>query len=71
MECKPTRHYQPIKKSHREKFTEIIEEKIDEYNLIHFINDIQQNPIKIRIKLVDQTITSIFSTARKKIEGIN
>ena len=71
MEYKPTCYYQPIKKSQKEKFTEIIEERIDEYSLIHLINNIQQNPIKSRIELVDQAITSIFNTMRKKIEEIN
>ena len=61
----------PSRKSHREKFIEIIEEKIDEYQLIQMIQDIKQNPINSRIEIADQTITKIFDIARKKIEGIN
>jgi len=61
----------PSRKSHREKFTNIIEEKIDEYQLETMIDELQQNPIESRIEVVDNIITKIFSIARKKIEGIN
>ena len=36
-------------KKARDKFNKIIEEKIDKYNLIHLISDIQQNPIKAEL----------------------
>ena len=61
----------PSRKSHREKFANIIEEQIDMHNLSEMIEDIRNNPINGRIEMVDETITRIFNKARKKVEGIH
>jgi len=61
----------PSRRSHREKFVAIIEDKIDLYNLNEMIEEIKSNPIPSRIEIVDNLITKIFNQARKKIEGID
>jgi len=60
----------PSRRSHREKFTEIIEQQMDIYNMEEMIQDLKQNPISERIEIVDEIITRIFQVARKKIEGM-
>jgi len=60
----------PSRRSHKEKFTEIIDEQMNIYDLDDKLEELQQNPLHEHIEIIDETITKIFNIARRKIEGM-
>ena len=60
----------PARKSHREKFKEVIEEQLEIYNLEDELTKMERSASYHQMEKVDQKITQIINEAIKKIEGM-
>ena len=60
----------PARRSHREKFAELLEEQLDIYLLENDLYRMQVSYLNHELEQIDETITTILNTATKKVEGM-
>ena len=60
----------PARKSHRQKFKEVLEEQLEIYNLEEELEVMKGTASYHQMEVVDQTITRMIKEAIKKIEGM-
>jgi len=60
----------PARRSHRERFVEVVEELLQIYPIEDDLMDMEYDTTRQRIENVDQVISKILDGARKKVEGM-
>jgi len=60
----------PSRRSHREKFVEVIEEQLNIYYLENDIEQMKMHTTRHQMEQIDEILTRIFIVALKKVEGM-
>jgi len=60
----------PARRTHRERFVEAVEDQLQLYSLEEDLNEMSYETTRNKIEVVDEIISRVLETARKKVEGM-